>query len=423
MTSEQSASDFVLGLKCPECASGSVNTDRTVDPLCPHHGLPQEAVFDLERMRSVIDRDRISAAPRGMWRWSCLMPLRDPASIVTLGEGDTRLFHARRLGEALGLRHLYLLDDTRNPTGSFKDRGASATISKCREVGARGLVLASSGNAVTSFSAYCARGDLPFYGLVLDSTSHVHRLQAMSYGARVFVVEGSVADAARLAGAIADSHGFFHCVQPYNLYRAEGKKSAVYEISEHFGWETPDRVMLPTAGGTNALAFDQAYRELNALGWVSGVPALDIVQPAGCAPIVTAWREDRPMEPLTSYQTDLVGLDHPAPKAGDQVVGVMRRTDALGWGVTDAQAFAAARLMARTEGVFAQPASAAGIAAFLELGVEETRRRFGDQRIVVIVTGTGKNQVDAPLAAIGSPPRIPPDLAAFEAALGTLGSR
>jgi len=408
-------SEYLLGLQCSECGAGEYNDDLIVDPLCPRHDGPQIAKFDLARMRNEVDRDRIATAPRGIWRWSCLLPLRDPANIITLHEGDTPLYHARRLGEELGLSHLYIKDDSVNPTGSFKDRGASATLSKCKETGAPGVILASSGNAATSFAAYAARAGVPFYAFMLDETSDVHLLQAMSYGNPVFIVEGDVTHAGRLATQVAAERELFHGVQPDNLYRAEGKKTLAYEISEQLDWQVPDRILLPTAGGTNALALHQGYRELNELGWVSGIPALDIVQPDDCAPIVLAWESGVPMEPWGHTNTILTGIDHPNPKAGDAIVGIMRETEARGWTVSDADALAAGRLLAATEGIFVQPASASPLGCFIALGADRTRREYGNQRIVLIATGSGKNQVVEPLAGVGKPPRIAATLEAFEA--------
>ena len=303
-----------------------------------------------------------------------------------------------------------------NPTGSFKDRGASATLSKCKEVGAKGVILASSGNAATSFAAYAARAGLPFYAFLLDETSDVHLLQAMSYGNPVFIIEGDVTHAGRLATQVAAQRRLFHGVQPDNLYRAEGKKTLAYELSEQLDWQVPDRILLPTAGGTNALALHQGYRELNELGWVAGTPALDIVQPDDCAPIVRAWERGSPMEPWGDTHTVLTGIDHPNPKAGDQIVDIMRETDARGWTVSDADALAAGRLLARTEGIFVQPASSAPLGCFLAMGRERTQKEYGNQRIVLIATGTGKNQVVEPLASMGKPRRIAATMEALEAA-------
>ncbi|MBI4183537.1 MAG: threonine synthase [Proteobacteria bacterium] len=406
----------ILGLRCPDCGEGALNTDMTVHPVCPRHGRFQEARYDLAKIAGGVDRDSLRPRRRGIWRYRALLPVRDDDHVVTMGEGDTPLVHARRLGAEIGLDHLYVKDESQNPTGSFKDRGASVTLSKCKEVGVKGLILASSGNAASSFSAYSARAGLPFVGFIRRETSAVHRLQTLIYGAEIYVVEGTMVEGTQLAQAVADKHGLFHCTQPYNLYRVEGKKTLAFEISESLGWRVPDRILVPTAGGTNALALYKGYEELNALGWVKGMPAIDVVQAEGCHPIVLAWKSGEPVKRWAKVETKSVGLGHPFPKAGDQVVEIMKKTGGIGWVVSDAHTFAAARLLARTEGLFVQPASAAPVACFLAMGEARARKGHGGQLIVGIASGSGKNQVDAPLAELGEPPLIEARLDAFEAA-------
>lgn len=406
---------YILGLQCRLCADGHVNTDITPDPVCPVHGEVQEARYDIAAIARDINRDQLRAGVRGIWRWSALLPVRDPANVVSMFEGDTPLFHTKRLGDRLGLRNFHIKDESFNPTGSFKDRGASVTISKAKEVKVKGLVLASSGNAASSFSAYSARGNIPFYGLLRDETSAVHRLQTAIYGNRMYVVEGDMVDGTRLAGEIAKKYGLFHCTQPYNLYRVEGKKTLAFEICEALNWRVPDRIIIPTSGGTNVLAIYKGFQELNALGWVKGMPALDIVQIAECAPIVRGWKTGEPVRRGIKHLIRSTGLGHPFPATGDTVVQIMKATGGIGWEVSDAQAFEGARLMARDEGLFVQPASASPVACFLSIGLDAARKTYGDQVIVGIATGSGKNQIDEPLAELGQPQRITANLAAFEA--------
>ncbi|MEX2642019.1 MAG: pyridoxal-phosphate dependent enzyme, partial [Acetobacterales bacterium] len=211
----------LLGLR-PASDGDRLNDDMTDHPVCPVTGEVQEAVYDLAAVARAVDRDALRHLPRGMWRWAALLPVRDEANIVTMSEGDTPLEHVRRLGEVLGLSRFHIKDESRNPTGSFKDRGASVTASKMKEVSAKGMILASSGNAASSFSAYAARAGVPFTGFLRRETSSVHRLQTMIYGARVFVVEGTMVEGARLAHALESKFGLFHFSQPYNLYRVVG---------------------------------------------------------------------------------------------------------------------------------------------------------------------------------------------------------
>jgi threonine synthase len=414
---------YILGYRCPQCAEGHVNTDMTPDPICPIHSDFQEARYDLDKMKAEIDRDGIPLKPNSIWRWANLLPVRDPNNIVTLFEGDTPLFHTPRLGETLGLRNFYVKDESRNPTGSFKDRGASVTVSKSKEVGAKGLIIASSGNAASSFAAYCARGGIPFVGFVRDETSAVHKLQASICGHLLLVVEGDMVDGTRLAGEVAKQYGLFHCTQPYNLYRFEGKKTLAFEISAALNWRVPDRIMVPTAGGTNVLAIYKGYQELMKLGWVDRIPAIDVVQSAGCAPIVRGWKMGEPVTHWGKPTTKSTGLGHPFPKVGDRVVEIMKATGGIGWTVSDEETFEASRLLARTEGLFVQPAAASPVAGFLAIGAAKAKKEYGEQLIVSIATGSGKNQVDEPLAALGQPKRITNSLKAFELAAPDLAVR
>ena len=415
---------YLVGLRCVTCRAPT--SDHTRDPLCPACGGFLQAEYDLEKVRAEVDRDALAAQPRGMWRWSCLLPVRDERHVVSLHEGDTPLLRMQRLGTEFGCPGFFIKDESRNPSGSFKDRGASVTVSKCREVGIERLVLASSGNASAALSTYCARAGLQLTALMRQETVPGHLLQNQIFGTRALVVDGDMVEGTRLAQQAADRYGWFHATQPYNLYRIEGKKTLAFEIAEALGWRVPDRILIPTGGGTNVLALELGFTQLNTLGWVDGMPALDVVQSTGCAPIVRAWERGEPVRHWGRSTSRATGMTHPFPRAGDEVVAIMRRTGGRGWAVADADSFAAARLLAQREGLFLQPAAAAS-AACLATGRLEGLDTGGpdpggsplrDQVVVGIGTGSGKNQVTDALAELPETPRIPPDLAALAATLG-----
>ena len=398
----------------------SLESGRIVDDMenpftCPDTGGNLQGSYDLEWIRAHVDRDEVARRPRGIWRWRELLPVRDEKNVVSLVEGDTPLIHAERLGESLGYGNLYILDESRNPTGSFKDRGGSVTISKCKEVGVDRIVLPSSGNAAACFSAYCARGGIEFIGFVRDDSSAVHCLQVGAYGAFALIIEGDQGVGGRFAEEVSKELGCLHATLPRNLYRIEGKKTAAYEISEKLGWRAPDRVVCPTAGGTMALAMDQGFRELLALGWIEKMPAIDIVQPDGCAPIVKALHTGGKVEPWGEVRTKSAGLTSPFPGAGERVVNAVRRSEGHGVLVSDAMNLEAEFLIAGREGLFLQPASAASVASLME-GAERPGKPEADETIVCIGTGTGKNATEVASEAIGRPGRIPPNIDAFKKA-------
>ena len=252
---------YLVGLRCISC--GAPTTDRTRDPLCPACGGFLQAEYDLDKMRAEVDRDALAAQPRGMWRWSCLLPVRDERHLVTLQEGDTPLPRMQRLEAEFGCPRFFIKDESRNPTGSFKDRGASVTAGKCREVGIEHLVIVSSGNASAAMSAYCARAGLRLTALMRPETVPGHLLQNLICGTNALVVDGDMVEGTRLAQQAADRYGWFHAAQPYNLYRIKGKKTLAFEIAEALGWRAPDRILIPTGGGTNVLALHLGFSQLH----------------------------------------------------------------------------------------------------------------------------------------------------------------
>lgn len=364
-----------------------------------------EAVYDFPRLRAQVDRDSVGHG-RGQWDWQFLLPVVDSDNVVTLHEGGTPLIRAKRIGTSLGLNHLYVKDESRNPTGSFKDRGASVTVSKCREAGMNGLTVASSGNLAVSLAAYASVAGLAFCGFIRDDTTEVHRLQCLATGKLIFVVAGGMLEGARLAEQLSTRFHCFNAVQPHNAFRIEGKKTIAFEICRDLGWKVPHRVLIPTSGCTNVLALYKGFRELQELGWIDRIPCLDVVQPMGCAPIAHAWQTNSAVERRAWPGTTLLGLGHPFPSAGDTAVEIVRLTGGRCLMASDDGAFNAQSQVLSQEGLFLQPASVTPIAALADHENKGFRSEIRDQTIVWIGTGTGKNQILESMARHSPPPRI-----------------
>lgn len=404
--------------------SGGADSELYIEPppdLLSRNGQFLVAEYDLAHAARTIDRDSLRL-DRTMWRWGFLLPPVDPTCLVSMSEGDTPMVAVPGLGLALGLDRLYVKDEGRNPTGSFKDRGASVTASKCLESKATGVVVASSGNLACSLASYCARAGIRFYGLIRHDTTDVCRLHCQVTGQHIFIIEGGMTEGVKLASELAGRYGWFHAVQPQNLYRIEGKKTLAFEIAEDFGWQVPDRILVPTSGCTNVIALYKGFRELFGLGWIDRIPAIDVVQPAGCDPVVEAWRSGKPLERSQGPGTSVLGLGHPCPAGGNQAVDVLRATGGIGLSVTDEATYHAQAFLANRDGLFLQAAAAVPIAALLDPANVEYVRELRDQVVVCIGTATGKNQVAEPLGRMPAPPVIRADIHEFEAVYRGLGA-
>lgn len=402
-------SSLFAGLRCRRC--DNVYPEPVAGLLCPVCAGFLEAAYDLEAARRRLDRDRLAARPfTTMWRYAELLPLRDPAHRITLSEGATPLLPSRAIGPRLGLSRLYFKDETRNPTGSFKDRGASVTASKCRETGQADLVLFSAGNGTAALAAYAGIAGQRLVALLAPDASPVHVAQVALHGATTVVLSADGAHDRLLADLVA-RYGWFDAGVPRNLYRVEGKKTIALELAEQLGWREAPHVICPTAGGTNLLALSKGFAELRSLGWVDAAPRLTVVQTETCAPVVAAFEGDGIIRRWPNPTGIAMGLHAPFPSAGPRLLEILRESGGAAVSVSDAETLEAERELARDEGLFVQPASAAGLAGLKRL--VSRRAVDADAPIVCILTGSGKNAPEIAVQAAPPPIRIPAALDAF----------
>ncbi|MBI3361303.1 MAG: threonine synthase, partial [Chloroflexi bacterium] len=279
---------FITHLACPECGQAfDTGKIQTFHVECQS---PLLARYDVGAIRAKVDRDEITRRPRGMWRWREVLPVGDPACVITLGEGDGALLHARASGAEIGVPGLFIKDEGTNPTGSFKARGMAAAVSKANELGVREFVAPTAGNAGGALAAYAARGGLRAHIFMPKDAPAVNVAECRAAGAEVILVDGLIDAAGRLAADKAASEGWLDVSTFKEPYRAEGKKIMGCEIAEGFGWQLPDVIIYPTGGGTGLVGMWKAFEELERLGWVSGSrPRMVSVQASGCAPVVRAF--------------------------------------------------------------------------------------------------------------------------------------
>ena len=361
-----------------------------------------EVQYDFARLAREVDRDALVLGPASLWRYAPILPAARPAEAVTLGEGWTPLLPVPRLGETLGCPHLLAKDEGRNPSGTFKDRGASVAITRHRELGIKTIIHNSSGNAAGSMALYAARAGIRCVNLVPDDVLPASLQQSALAGADTVVLDGPWQASGGMVGAAAAKHGWLNIGTLREPYRLEGKKTMGYEIAEQLGWTLPDAIVYPTGGGLGAIAIYKAFRELQALGWVAGgaLPKLIVTQFEGCAPIVRAFRGNADHAELwEELDVPPGGLKSTRPPGDKAVLELLRDTGGTAVAVSTADAMDATALMTRTEGLFPCPESAttvAGLRQALKSGVVAR----GD-RVVLLVTGSGLKSVDAlPEAAV-----------------------
>lgn len=379
--------------------------------------------YDYELVKEVLNKSVAEARRHmGVWGWAELLPA-DPRFSVRLGEGSTPLLKAERLGEALGLKNLYLKDETRNPTGSFKDRSMTVSVSKAREIGVGTTVTASSGNAAAALAAYSAKAGLRTVAFVLHTAGSGKIAQLCMYGAKVVKVRGVERGEDPTVRMMVETHkryGWYPSPSfgPFNPYQVEGPKTMVYELAVEMGWEKYDWLIAPTGSGCLAAGLWRGLRDLTELGLVGWTPGLVLVQPKGNSPLVRAilrGLSPEEVEPERNPRTIASGLSDPYPWDGDAAMEGVRRTGGAPVSVSDEEILDAVKELARYEGVFAEPSGAAGLAGakrLLEDGVIDK-----SDKVVVLVTGSGLKDPEVALRLAPSPPEVQPSLSDLEKVL------
>ncbi len=378
-------------LECPECGR-RYRADR-VQTYCQPCASPLLARYDLDAVRKALHRDEVMSRPRGIWRWAELLPVRDAKYRITLGEGDTPLLDAPRLGQMMGLAHLYIKDESQNPTGTFKARGLVMAVARGLELGVKEFVIPTAGNAGGALAAYAARAGRPAHVLMPKDAPRINQEEVRAAGADLRLVDGLIHDAGRLAQALGKQHGWFDVSTFKEPYRVEGKKTMGLELAEAFGWSLPDVIIYPTGGGTGLVGMWKAFSELEALGWVDGrKPRMVSVQSAGCAPVVRAFEQNAERaSPWENAATLAAGLRVPTVFADRLILRALRESHGTAVAVSDEEILQAQRLLAYTEGVFAAPEGAATVAAAERLVQAGWIRP--DEKVVLFNTGAGLKYV------------------------------
>ncbi|AKF86659.1 threonine synthase [Myxococcus fulvus 124B02] len=387
----------VLRLDCTKC-------DRTYAPgavlnLCTSCSAPLFARYDLERAAKTLRREALATRERSMWRYHEVMPVADPAQRLSLGEGWTPLLPTPRLSARLGMKQVWVKDESGNPTGSFKARGLSAAVSMAKVLGAKAVCLPSAGNAGSALAAYAARGGLQAHVFVPRDIASLFLLETRAYGAHVETVDGLITDAGKVCAGLAREHGWYECATLKEPYRVEGKKTMGYEVAEQLGWTLPDVILYPTGGGTGLIGMWKAFEEMEAMGLIgSKRPRMVAVQADGCAPIVKAHEEGKPDAPMwQGATTHAHGLRVPKALGDFLILRAVKESGGTAVSVTEAEIVQGTKDLASAEGIFAAPEGGACVAALRKL--HASGQVTPEESVVVFNTGTGFKYVEnmAPL--------------------------
>lgn len=382
----------VTHLLCSQC--GEQYEPGRLYNLCLKCSKPLLVQYNLERAATTLTRASLATRSANLWRYREVLPVEREEHVITLGEGWTPLLHARRLGEQLGMRHLYIKDESLNPTGSFKARGMAVAISMAKELGARKLAVPSAGNAGGALAAYAAKAGLEAHIFMPRDVPKANYIECQQYGAKVTLVDGLITDCGQIVAERKEAEGWFEVSTLKEPYRIEGKKTMGYELAEQMGWELPDVILYPTGGGTGLIGMWKAFDEMERLGWISTKrPRMVTVQAEGCAPIVHAFVTGAKIgAEITNPQTIAAGLRVPRAIGDFLMLDILRRSGGTAVSVSDAELTDAVQEIGATEGVFAAPEGAACLPALKRLLSQEVVKK--DERVVLFNTGSGVKYLD-----------------------------
>ncbi len=402
---------FVKEMKCARCErkyepdSGAIRCVNRDDGRL-------DIFYDYDALREVLSKGELSKRSKGVWKYRELLPVNNPKNIVSLDEGGTPFLRARRLGEKLGLEKLWLLDDTRNPTSSFKDRPMTVGVSKAVELGYDTVASASSGNAAAALSAYSAKAGLKCVTFVPETASAGKLAQLTIYGARVVRVRGLESGedpTVKMLKEVCDRYNWYPCPSfgPMNPYQAEGPKTMSYEIAEHLAWAPPGWVFVPVGAGGALTGNWKGYRDFSELDFIKSLPRMVGVQSTGCAPIVRAFENS--MDPLKIAPWErpdsiATGLMDPFPWDGDMALKAIRESRGTATAVSNEEILEAQRALAKSEGIFAEPSGVASLAGLIKLvGAGQIEK---SDIVVVEITGGGLKDPEIAMKGMSEVPII-----------------
>ena len=391
----------VLGLKCLIC--GKLHRPEKVDYVCPDHGDEGilDVLYDYDSISRQFDRESLlQSNDRSIWRYRPLLPVDPQVAVPRLSVGWTPLYQSPVLSANLGLKTVWVKDEGRQPTASFKDRASAVAVVKAKEKNVEIISTASSGNAAAALSGLCASIQQPNVIFVPETAPEAKIAQLLVFGSRVFLVKGTYNEAFELCLKASRTYGWYNRNTGFNPYMTEGKKTAAFEICEQLGWKAPDRIFVSVGDGCIIGGLHKGLKDLLALNWIDKMPKLMGVQAAGSNYMYLAWKNKEdiitksPIDAQTVADSISVGL----PRDRIKALAAVNETGGAFVCVEDSEILDAIPELARCTGVFAEPAGAAAYAGLVK--AVEHQQVSGDEAIVVLNTGNGLKDVAGAMRAV-----------------------
>src|SRR3990170_5001319 len=393
-----------VSLQCRECKN---EYDSTFKYICDECFGPLDVKYDFPS----ITKNTFVNREHTYWRYYEMLPIQDKSNIVSLDAGMTPLIHAKRLGEKLGLNKLYIKNDSVNPTFSFKDRPAGIAVSRAKETKLRAVGCASTGNLASATAAHAAKARLPCYIFAPSDIESPKISQALAYGAEFVAVQGTYDDANRVASIIGDSKGIGIVNINMRPYYVEGSKTLAFEVAEQLNWQVPDHLIIPVGSGAMLNAICKGFEELHEIGLIGDISNLKVTaaQPHGCAPIVDAFKNKTgEIVPVERPDTIAKSLAIGDPGDGIYVLRRLKQYGGIAEEATDNEIIDGIMTLAKTEGIFTEPAGGVAIAVLKKLVDDGFIER--DEKVVCYITGNGLKSTEAIMSALPKLEVVKPDI-------------
>ena len=384
-------------LQCRECKR---QYDSAFKYVCDDCFGPLDVGYDFPP----VSKDTFSGREHNYWRYFELLPIESKSNIVSIGAGMTPLIKADNLGEKLGLKNLYIKNDSVNPTFSFKDRPAGVAISKAKEFGLSAVGCASTGNLASATAAHAAKGGFPCHVFAPSNIEMAKITQALSYGANYIAVDGTYDDANRIAAQIGDSKGIGIVNINMRSHYVEGSKTLAYEVAEQLGWQVPDQLIVPVGSGAMLNAVCKGFEELQSVSLLGDVSGMHMIaaQPRGCAPIVDAFKKNsKDVVPVEHPDTVAKSLAIGDPGDGRYVLKRLQQYNGFAEESSNKEILDAILLLARTEGIFTEPAGGVSVAVLQKMVKQGKIDK--DDSVVCYVTGNGLKATESVMEVLPKP--------------------